>query len=133
MPHAAVIYAKDLSRMVEFYSRLGLVVDETVAGEYVVLQRDGLELSIVQTPLQLAAQIEIADPPQPRERTPIKLAFAVPSIDATLAATGALGGRLKPGAGRWQFRGHTVQDAVDPEGNVYQLRESLCLARAALA
>jgi hypothetical protein len=39
--------------------------------------------------------------------------------------TGALGGRIKDGSKRWQFRGHAVQDAVDPEGNVYQLRAPL--------
>jgi hypothetical protein len=29
------------------------------------------------------------------------------------------------GATRWQFRGHAIQDAIDAEGNVYQLREPL--------
>jgi len=64
-------------------------------------------------------------PPQARESTPIKLAFLVPSIDEALAAAGLLGGRVKEGSKRWQFRGHAIQDAVDPEGNVYQLREAL--------
>jgi hypothetical protein len=49
----------------------------------------------------------------------------VPSIDDTLAAASLLGGRAKEGSKRWQFRGYAVQDAVDPEGNVYQLREAL--------
>jgi hypothetical protein len=90
-----------------------------------VLLGPDLELSIIQIPKQVASQIEISTPPQARTRTPIKLAFFVPSIDQALEATRALGGRVKDDAKRWEFRGHALQDAVDPEGNVYQLRERL--------
>lgn len=125
MTTAAVIYAKDLDRLVAFYAALGLDVDEAERGDYAVLLGNGVELSILQIPLQVAAQIEISAPPQARTRTPIKLAFVVASIDKSLDATRALGGRIKDDAKRWQFRGHAVQDAIDPEGNVYQLREPL--------
>lgn len=125
MSHAAVVYAKDLDRMVAFYAALGLVVDEAQRGDYAVLMGPQLELSIVQIPERIASQIELANPPQVREMTPIKLAFVVSSIDETLTATRALGGRVKDDSKRWQFRGFAIQDAVDPEGNVYQLREPL--------
>lgn len=126
MTHAAVIYAKDLDRMVAFYTAaLGLAVDESARGDYAVLLGPNLELSIVQIPQHIASQIELSDPPRARESTPIKLAFVVSSIDETLEAARLLGGRMKDGSRRWQFRGHVVQDAVDPEGNVYQLREAL--------
>jgi catechol 2,3-dioxygenase-like lactoylglutathione lyase family enzyme len=125
MTTAAVIYAKDLERLVEFYKVLGLEVDEVERGDFAVLLGDGLELSIVQIPKQIASQIEISTPPQARTRTPLKLVFFVPSIDESLDATRVLGGRSKEDAKRWQFRGHALQDAVDPEGNVYQLREPL--------
>jgi catechol 2,3-dioxygenase-like lactoylglutathione lyase family enzyme len=125
MTTAAVIYAKDLERLVAFYAALGLRVDETKRGDFAVLLGPDLELSIIQIPKQVASQIEISTPPQARTRTPIKLAFFVPSIDQALEATRALGGRVKDDAKRWEFRGHALQDAVDPEGNVYQLRERL--------
>jgi predicted enzyme related to lactoylglutathione lyase len=124
MTAAAVIYAKDLARLVQFYSALGLKVDES-EGDFAVLLGAGFELSIVQIPEPVASQIEIATPPQARTRTPLKLAFVVASIEKSLEATRALGGRVKEDAKRWQFRGHALQDAVDPEGNVYQLREPL--------
>ena len=114
-----------LDRLVAFYAALGLDVDEAERGDYAVLLGNGVELSILQIPLQVAAQIEISAPPQARTCTPIKLAFVVASIDKSLDATRALGGRIKDDAKRWQFRGHAVQDAIDPEGNVYQLREPL--------
>ena len=126
MNQAAVVYAKDLDRMVAFYTALGLTLDESARADYAVLTgANGLELSIVQIPERIASQIRLSDPPQEREGTPIKLVFFVPSIDDTLAAAGLLGGRVKDGSKQWQFRGHTVQDAVDPEGNVYQLRAAL--------
>jgi catechol 2,3-dioxygenase-like lactoylglutathione lyase family enzyme len=125
MTHAAVVYARDLEGMVQFYAALGLKVEEAQRGDYAVLTGPELELSIVQIPPPIASQIEIPSPPQARERTPIKLAFVVSSIDAALEATRPLGGRIKDGAKRWQFRGHAIQDAVDPEGNIYQLREPL--------
>jgi len=125
MTHAAVMYAKDLERIVVFYTALGLKVDESQPGDYAVLTGPELELSIVQIPQDIASKIEISSPPQARERTPIKLAFIVHSIDETLEATRLLGGRVKDGSKRWQFRGHAIQDAIDPEGNVYQLREPL--------
>jgi catechol 2,3-dioxygenase-like lactoylglutathione lyase family enzyme len=125
MTTAAVIYAKDLERLVEFYAALGLKVDEAERGDFAVLLGDGLELSFVQIPKQIASQIEISTPPQARTRTPLKLAFFVPSIEKALEATRELGGRVMEDAKRWQFRGHALQDAIDPEGNVYQLRERL--------
>jgi len=125
MTLAAVLYAKNLDRLVEFYTTLGLVVDESEHGDYAVLTGRGVELSIVQVPERIASQIEISNPPQVRSRTPIKLVFFVPSIEATMLAARKLGGRVDDGSRRWQFRGHAVQDAVDPEGNQYQLREPL--------
>lgn len=125
MTYAAVLYAKDLERMAEFYTALCLTVDDTQPGNYAVLTGPGLELSIVQIPQEMALQIDISSPPQARERTPIKLTFVVSSIDETLEATRLLGGRVKDSSKRWHFRGHAIQDEIDPEGNVYQLREPL--------
>jgi hypothetical protein len=125
MTLAAVLYAKNLDRLAEFYKTLGLVVDESERGDYAVLIGPHVEISIIQVPEPLASQIEISDPPQARSRTPIKLVFFVASIDAALATTSRLGGRIADGSERWQFRGHAVQDAIDPEGNQYQLRAPL--------
>ena len=124
MTRAAVMYATDLDRLVEFYTAHDLTVDETRPGDYAVLTGPHCELSIIQIPRHIAAHIEIQSPPQARENTSIKLVFVVSSIDEVLNVTGALGGRIKDGSKRWHFRGHAVH-AIDPEGNVYQLREPL--------
>lgn len=119
------MYVTNLDRMVAFYTALGLTVDDAQRDGYAVLTGLQCELSLVQVPKDIAARIAIASPPQARETTPIKLVFAVSSIDHTLETTGALGGRVKDGSQRWHFRGHAIQDAIDPEGNVYQLQEPL--------
>ena len=59
MTLAAVMYAKDLDRLVAFYTALGLSVDEAQPGDYAVLTGPQVELSIVQIPEHIASQIEI--------------------------------------------------------------------------
>jgi predicted enzyme related to lactoylglutathione lyase len=122
---AAVIYAKNLDRLVAFYGALGLNMDEGKLGDYAVLTGPETEISVVQIPDHVASRVDLSEPSQARENTPIKLVFFVESIEETLAATLVLGGRLQDGSKRWHFRGHAIQDAVDPEGNIYQLREAL--------
>jgi hypothetical protein len=129
MTAAAVIYADSLSRLVAFYGVLGFRVDESETGDYAVLIGPQMELSVIQALKHAASQDTVSDPPRIREETPLKLVIFVPSIDEALAATSVLGGRTKEGSNRWTFRGHTVQDAVDPEGNVYQLRQALRVSR----
>ncbi len=116
----AVIYAKELDKLVAFYASFGFEVVEAEPGDYAVLAAAGTELSIVQIPERIAAGIEIAEPPEVRGSSPVKLSFEVTSIDEALAAA-LLGGRIIEVAGRWEFRGKVVQDAIDPEGNIYQL------------
>ncbi len=119
------MYAKSLDRLVAFYTALGLSVDEIQHGDYAVLTGPQVELSIVQAPEHIASQIEISDPPQARSQAAIKLVFVVPSVEVALEAARLLGGRADEGSKRWKFRGHSIQDAIDPEGNKYQLREAL--------
>lgn len=119
----ATVYAIDLARLARFYERaLPLARGEAQPG-FVVLGDDALQLVIVQVPPPVAAQIRIDVPPQVREETPIKLSFAVPSIEARRAAIEGEGGALKAAAAAWVWRGERHLDGHDPEGNVFQLRE----------
>ncbi len=60
----------------------------------------------------------------PREDTPLKLCLPVPSIAPGRALASSLGGQLNPPAKEWAARGFRACDGTDPEGNVFQLRES---------
>jgi predicted enzyme related to lactoylglutathione lyase len=64
-------------------------------------------------------------PARRREDVPVKLAFAVPSIEDVRHVAASLGGEVDREDDEWDFRGCRHCDGVDPEGNVIQLREPL--------
>jgi catechol 2,3-dioxygenase-like lactoylglutathione lyase family enzyme len=108
-----VLFVKDLELMAEFYGEvLGLEpVAGTRTGSWIEFEA-GLALHAV--PAHLAEQIEISSPPRPREDHPVKLIFHVDNLDAERARLAALGVTLMP-------RPWGVCDAIDPEGNIFQL------------
>lgn len=122
MIQGAVIYAKELKRLVTFYSALKFEIKEMKQEEYAVLTCASSELNIVKIPKHIAANIDIANPPKIRSETPIKLCFLVRSIVDTLTAVISIGGLTK--GEQWEFRGRLIQDVVDPEGNVLQLMQA---------
>ena len=85
--------------------------------------KDQTELTVVQAPENIAAEIEMANPAVARVNTPLKLVFVVESIEASAARINELGGRVDRGQARWEMGNYYVQDAVDPEGNILQMRE----------
>jgi hypothetical protein len=81
-----VIYAKDKVRVSAFYREtLGLHAIEALPS-HDLLQGPGVELVIHAIPEPYAADITITRPPQVREDTPFKPAFAVASLIAVRTA-----------------------------------------------
>jgi predicted enzyme related to lactoylglutathione lyase len=118
----AVLYAKNVARVGAFYAGIaGMTVTHTEA-DHVVLESPSLQLVIVAIPAAVAATIDIAEPPQRRTDTPIKLAFTVAGLDAARKAAPQFGGALNPVEREWAYRQHRVCDGHDPEGNVVQFR-----------
>lgn len=76
-------------------------------------------------PDHLAASVNIGQPPTPRTNTPIKLIFPVSSLANARIAAARQGGAVCPPAREWIFRGSQSCDGYDPEGNVFQLRETI--------
>jgi len=118
-----VLYAKNVDRVVAFYSAvLGLQIrggDDT----YVVLESPGFQLVVLRIPDHIASSIVITVPPTRRANAAIKPVFFVPSIAAVRATAEACGGVLNSTEEEWFFQGFTVCDGLDPEGNVVQFRE----------
>ena len=116
----AILFAKDLARMVAFYrSALQLPVVSDDPG-FVVLGESGMELALHEIPARFARDIEIADPPVPRSKTPVKLVFAVADLDDARDRFAAAGGIIgEP----WSIGDRRLADGTDPEGNVIQLTE----------
>ena len=118
-----VIFAIDKKRVSAFYRRTLDLVALEEAASHDVLRGHGLEVVVHAIPAKIAAGIQIDQPPRVREDMPIKPTFVVASLDAVGVAAQATGGFLKPLAGAWHFRGATVLDGHDPEGNVVQFKQ----------
>ncbi|HOX88493.1 MAG TPA: hypothetical protein P5024_04135 [Burkholderiaceae bacterium] len=118
-----VVFAKDKQRVSEFYQQtLGLAVVESDSS-HDLLRGGGYEVVVHAIPARYAAEITIAQPPEPRDETPFKPTFVVASLAEVRRAAEATHGFLKPEAGAWHFRGHTVLDGWDPEGNIVQFKQ----------
>jgi predicted enzyme related to lactoylglutathione lyase len=118
----AVMYAKDVERIAQFYAALAGLTRATTAADHVVFGSSSFQLVVHRIPEFLAASITITNPPLRRERTPIKLVLWVERIAPRRTMALALGGALDPVDTEWAFDGCRVCDGVDPEGNVFQLR-----------
>jgi catechol-2,3-dioxygenase len=119
-----VVFAKNKRRVSSFYQQtLGLEVEESDAS-HDLLRGHGYEVVVHTIPRNYAASLTIAKPPEPREETPFKPTFVVPSLAEIRRAVEATGGYLKPESGAWRFRGHLVLDGWDPEGNIVQFKQA---------
>ena len=111
-----MIYVKDLNRMAAFYENtLGLKpVEATRMANYVEFDAGAAGFALHAIPPEIASRIEIASPPVPRERNPVKLSFEVNDLASERERLQRLGVTLieRPW-GAW--------DGIDPEGNVFGL------------
>ncbi|MCC8617095.1 VOC family protein [Xanthomonas vesicatoria] len=116
------IYAKDLPRLAGFYeSFLGMSRSHTTP-DLVVLCSPDIQLIVHSMPPAIAAAITISDPPAKRDNAALKFFFTVPSLVQARNIASSLGGEVLQK--QWQGPGFTVCNAVDPEGNIFQVRES---------
>ena len=115
------LYAKDLDRIVAFYESILGMSRLHAADDMVVLQSQGVQLVVHRIPEHIAAEIEIASPPIPREDAAMKFFFTVPSIDGIRQAATDLGGMVLDKI--YQGPGFHVCNACDPEGNIFQVRQ----------
>jgi predicted enzyme related to lactoylglutathione lyase len=115
------VYANDMARVAAFYEAVAGMTRLHASDELVVLQSPDIQLLVHRIPPAIAAGIGITTPPRRRDETALKFFFTVASIAATGALVQRLGGVLY--AEQWQGPGFLVNNACDPEGNVFQVRE----------
>jgi len=120
----AVLYAKDLTRLVDFYASIAGIEAQTIQERYAILGSKPSQLAIVRIPRRITDKIDIAAPPIPREDTPLKLVFAVEDIAHARDRAAQLGGAMNPVQREWGFEGAKICNGHDPEGNVFQLRQA---------
>lgn len=117
------LYVKELVRLAEYYSTLLQMAELHRTADLVVLQSEDIQLVLHAIPAHIAKDISITSPPQLREQTPLKFFFTIPSIEDARSVAAKLGGGVL--AEQWSAPTFHVCNAFDPEGNIFQLRESI--------
>jgi predicted enzyme related to lactoylglutathione lyase len=115
----AVVFCRDHRALAAFYSELAGLHFQGGDDSHTVLASEDFELVLH----ALRGEPEPTTPPATREDSYVKLFFPVPRLAEARARCAILGGRLRPANEEWQARGFRACDGVDPEGNVFQLRE----------
>lgn len=116
------IYAKNLERLASFYQSLLGMTRAHATPELVVLRSPELQITVNAMPPQIAGTLEISTPPKKRDNAAYKFFFTVPSLAQATVSAASLGGEVLPE--KWRGPGFVVCNAVDPEGNIFQVRES---------
>lgn len=88
----AVLYAKDLPRLAQFYSAVTELEVQSMQDAFAVLGSGPSQLVIVRIPKRISHSIDMLTPPTRREDTPIKLVFAVEDIAEARSRAAELGG-----------------------------------------
>ncbi len=118
-----LIYAKNLELLSTFYEALLPMSKIHVSTDHVVLESPDFQLIVHAMPPDIAKMVIVKSPPERREQTPIKLFFTIPSISAARSEATKLGGEIF--SDHWEGPGFIVCNACDPEGNIFQVRESV--------
>lgn len=119
-----VVFAKSVPKLTHFYQEVAEMAVVHEDKDHVVLDQEGFQVVIHGIPKKISAQIQITEPPQVREETPIKLCLPVTSIGHARTKAAELGGKVSPEGKEWEARGFRACDGYDPEGNVFQVREN---------
>ena len=117
---SAMLYVKDLERMRKFYAdMLGVQpTNQHWTDAWATFDAGGARFALHAIPSEMAKHIEIASPPVPRERGPVKLVFEVKDVESERIRLESLG--IETLRRSWQRPGESC-DAIDPEGNVFQI------------
>lgn len=116
----AFVFARDADRLARFYEAgFGFPVTHAEPG-WIVMDAGGVEFAVHQIPEEIARDIVIGDPPRERSGGSTKLVFAVEDFAEAKARLEAAGARFRD-PNSWD--GDTARDFVDPEGNIFRVRQ----------
>jgi len=115
-----LIYAKNLDLLAQFYAQILGMRELHRRDEIVVLQSAHLQLLIHAIPAPIAEHVHVSTPPAKRDNVALKFFATVDSMAAARALAVQLGGQVFDD--EWQGPGFVACNAMDCEGNVFQLR-----------
>ena len=92
--------------------------------DHILLESPGFQLVVHRIPGDGAATVDVAKPRARRASAAFKPVFFVRSLATVRTMANAHGGAMEASDKEWSFNGVLVCDALDPEGNVVQFRET---------
>ena len=111
-----MIYVKDFPRMRQFYSEMlgSQPVNRESTDTWAEFETGDARFALHAIPSEIANEIKISAPPQPREKSPVKLVFEVLNVEAERTKLQSRGvTMIRRPWGSWE--------GVDPEGNIFGL------------
>lgn len=120
---SAVLFAKDLKRVADFYSGALEMACEMSDEHHTVLNCRGFNLIVHQIPKHIADEIILEDPPHRRSDGALRLTFPVRSVSEARRLASSLGGQIDDGPPDWADPKANVFLGYDPEGNVFKVNE----------
>ena len=115
-----MLFAQRLEEVAAFYANVLGLNEAGRADDHILLESPGFQLVVHRTSRDSAD----AQSRTRRAGAAFKPVFFVPSLAIARTLAAAHGGSMEPPAQEWSFNGVAVCDAMDPEGNVLQFRES---------
>jgi predicted enzyme related to lactoylglutathione lyase len=119
----AVLFASRLDEIAAFYSHVLGLSEANRDDDHILLESPGFQLVVHRIPGHAAAT-GATEPRSRRTSAAFKPVFFVQSLDSVRTLATAHGGTMEPPEKEWSFGDTLVCDAVDPEGNVIQFRET---------
>lgn len=120
-----VLFVNDVLRVSVFYRDLIQMNVTTEAPTHTELTLPGFDLVIHKIPIDLPVEYDASGRAITREDSYTKICLPVVNIATARIVAQSLGGYIKGPEFEWLHRGYRVCDGQDPEGNVFQARETL--------
>ena len=120
----AVIFATNVDRVATFYAAVLGLTEAARADDHIALESPGFHLVVHRITGAGSPAGDITDPPARRAAAAFKPVFFVPDLSRLRGVVQTHGGVMDAAERAWSFNGVAVCDALDPEGNVIQFRES---------
>lgn len=120
----AVLFANKLDQVATFYSNVLGLREVDRDADHILLESPGFQLIVHRIPGDAAATVSDSASVVRRASAAFKPVFFVQRLANVRAVANAHGGAMEPNDKEWSFNGVTVCDALDPEGNVVQFRET---------
>lgn len=117
------VYAVDATRVARFYQNVVGMEILHEREDLIVLQSPDIQLLVHKIPAAIANGISIEVPPIRRENTALKFFFTVQSLDSARNSAGEYNGEIFNET--WDGPGFIACNGIDPEGNVFQIREDV--------